>query len=154
MLKIRLARGGKHKTPFFRIVLTEHTKPVKSGYKLVLGRFDPLKHTAKIDIDAIKAWISKGAQPSNRVAKLLKKETNDKFWDTYITLSTSHKKPKNAPEEESKEEVKDKVPAETKEETTKETKEEVTEETPKEETAKEITEEKPVETKDEEQVTE
>ena len=59
MLKIRLARGGKHKAPFYRVVLTEHTKPVKSGYKLVLGWFDPLKHTSKIDADAVKEWIAK-----------------------------------------------------------------------------------------------
>lgn len=36
MLKIRLARGGKHKSPFYRIVLTEHTKPAQSGYMKVL----------------------------------------------------------------------------------------------------------------------
>jgi len=36
MLKIRLARHGRKKAPFYRIVLTEHTKPAQSGYKLVL----------------------------------------------------------------------------------------------------------------------
>lgn len=102
MLKIRLSRTGKHKAPFFRVVLTEHTNPVKSGYKLVLGRYDPLKHVSKIDTEMVKERIGKWAQPSNRVAKLLKKETNDTFRDAYITLSTAHRKPKNAPEEEDK----------------------------------------------------
>jgi len=117
MLKIRLSRTGKHKTPFFRVVLTEHTNPVKSGYKLVLGRYDPLKHISKIDAEKVKEWIAKWAQPSNRVAKLLKKETNDTFWDKYITLSTAHRKPKNAPEEEEtkEEKVKEEAPEQTEE---------------------------------------
>jgi ribosomal protein S16 len=36
MLKIRLARHGRKKAPFYRIVLTEHTKPAQSGYQTVL----------------------------------------------------------------------------------------------------------------------
>jgi len=59
MLAIRLARAGKHKSPFYRVVLTEHTKPVQAGYKLVLGWFDPLKHTSEMDIASIKEWIGK-----------------------------------------------------------------------------------------------
>lgn len=84
MLKIRLARGGKHKSPFYRIVLTEHTKPAQSGYMQVLWWFNPLRHEMAMDIDTIKEWIGKGAQPSNRVAKLARKHSDDTFFDKYI----------------------------------------------------------------------
>ncbi|MCK5493504.1 MAG: 30S ribosomal protein S16 [Candidatus Omnitrophica bacterium] len=59
MVKIRLRRIGTKKRPFYRIVLTEHAKPADSGYKEVLGRFDPLQHTMEVDVDTVKSWISK-----------------------------------------------------------------------------------------------
>ena len=59
MLKIRLARHGRKKLPFFRVVLTEHTKSPQGGYKLILGWFDPIKHITEINVDAIKEWIGK-----------------------------------------------------------------------------------------------
>ena len=87
MLRIRLARGGKHKSPFYRIVLTEHTRPVKSGYSDVLGRFDPLHHKVELDVTKAKEWIAKGAQPSNRVAKLAYNFSKDEFFKKYIVLT-------------------------------------------------------------------
>lgn len=88
MLVIRLARAGKHKSPFYRVVLTEHTKPAQVGYQKVLGWFDPLHHTHEFDMEAINAWISKGAQPSDRVAKMLFNDTKDESYKKFITLST------------------------------------------------------------------
>ncbi len=85
MLKIRLARAGRRKLPFFRVVLTEHTKSPQGGYKLVLGWFDPIKHITEIKVDAIKEWIAKGAQPSERVAKIAYKKTGDDFFKGYYT---------------------------------------------------------------------
>lgn len=87
MLKIRLARGGKHKSPFYRIVLTEHTKPVQSGYMKVLGWFNPIRHEMQMDVEEIKTRIGKGAQPSNRLAKLAKEFSNDEFFGKYIVHS-------------------------------------------------------------------
>jgi len=81
------------------VVLTEHSKPVKSGYKTVLGWHDPVKHTQEIDFDAIKEWIGKGAQPSNRVAKICYKTTGDEFFKKYIVESNRVRKKKNAPDE-------------------------------------------------------
>lgn len=95
MLAIRLARAGKHKTPFYRVVLTEHSKPVQAGYMTVLGRFDPLRHKTEINADAAKEWIAKGAQPSNRVAKLLFQQTNDTFFEKYIEKTTRTRSVKN-----------------------------------------------------------
>ena len=59
MLKIRLARHGRKNLPFYRIVLTEHTRPAQSGYKLVLGRFNPIAHDMDVNLDEVKLWLSK-----------------------------------------------------------------------------------------------
>lgn len=95
MLRIRLARGGKHKTPFYRIVLTEHTKPVKSWYTEVLGRFDPLHHKMELDVEKTKKYISNGAQPSNRVAKLAYAHSKDELFQKFIVLTERTRKVKN-----------------------------------------------------------
>lgn len=99
MLKIRLARWWRKKAAFFRVVLTEHTKPVQSGYKEVLGWHNPIKHETEIDIEAVKEWIGKGAQPSNRVAKICFKLTQDEFFKKYIVESSRVRRKKNAPDE-------------------------------------------------------
>ena len=95
MLKIRLARGWRNKSPFFRIVLTEHTKSSKSGYQSVLWRFNPLRHESEMNIDLIKEWIWKGAQPSNRVAKLALAFSWDDFFKKYITNIVRTRKVRN-----------------------------------------------------------
>ena len=72
MLKIRLSRSGKRNSPFFRIVLTEHTKAAKHGYMKVLGFFNPITKEFKIkDIEEVKKYISNWAQFSPRMQKLL-----------------------------------------------------------------------------------
>jgi small subunit ribosomal protein S16 len=109
MLKIRLARHGRKKAPFYRIVLTEHTKPSQHGYKTVLGRFNPLAHTMEAKVDEIKDWISKGAQPSERVAKLLFAHTKDDLFKKFFVERT-RTKGKEA-EEAKKAEVEAKVAA-------------------------------------------
>lgn len=73
MLKIRLARAWKRNSPFFRVVLTEHTAPTKSWYKEVLGFFNPITKEFKLnDLEAIKKYVSNGTQLSERVEKLMK----------------------------------------------------------------------------------
>lgn len=94
MLKIRLARWWKHKTPFYRIVLTEHTKPAQSWYKKVLGWFDPINHKMEINADEVKKYISTWAQPSERVAKLLYNQTKDDMFKKYYTETIKDRKPK------------------------------------------------------------
>lgn len=84
MLKIRLARHGRRNRPFFRIVLTEHTKPVKSWYKEVLWYRDPINKKLEINVEKAKDWISKGAQPSERVAKMLFNLTNDEMFKKFF----------------------------------------------------------------------
>lgn len=84
MLKIRLSRWGKNKSAFFRIVLTEHTKSAKSGYKEVLGWFDPINHKMEIDLEKTKEFINKWAQPSERVAKLIYQKSKDVFFKKFF----------------------------------------------------------------------
>jgi small subunit ribosomal protein S16 len=71
MLKIRLTRRGKKNNAFFRIVVAEHTAPIKGGFLEVLGFLNP--HTKEKDFktDRIEYWIGKGAQCSDTVHNLL-----------------------------------------------------------------------------------
>lgn len=91
MLKIRLARHGRKNLPFYRIVLTEHTRPAQSGYKLVLWRYNPIAHEMDVNLDEVKIWLSKWAQLSERVAKLLYAKTKDDMFKKYFTERTSTK---------------------------------------------------------------
>ncbi len=75
-LKIRLSRGGAKKRPFYRIVIADSRMPRDGRFIERLGTFDPLKAKDAADrlvFDAEKAqtWIAKGAQPTDRVARLL-----------------------------------------------------------------------------------
>lgn len=60
-----------------------------------LGTFDPIRKDLMIDIESIKSWIGKGAQPSERVAKLAFKESGDAFFKKYYTEKTINKAVKN-----------------------------------------------------------
>ncbi|PWB78671.1 MAG: 30S ribosomal protein S16 [Methylocystaceae bacterium] len=75
-LKIRLSRGGAKKRPFYRVVVADSRSPRDGRYIEKIGAFDPLKAKDAADrlvLDAEKAkdWIAKGAQPTDRVARLL-----------------------------------------------------------------------------------
>ncbi len=73
MLKIRLSRAWKRNTPFFKVVLTEHTQSAKSWYKEILGFYDPMTKEFKIkDLEKVKKYISTWTQFSPRVEKLMK----------------------------------------------------------------------------------
>jgi ribosomal protein S16 len=84
MLVIRLSRHGRKNLTVYRVVLSEHTKPVKYWYKEVLWSYDPLKHVFQADVESIISWIKKWAQPSERVAKLLLKETKNELFNKFI----------------------------------------------------------------------
>ncbi len=76
MVKIRLARGGAKKRPFYHIVVADGRKKRDGRYIERLGFFNPCargrEEKLKMDADRIQHWISQGAQPSERVAKLIK----------------------------------------------------------------------------------
>lgn len=84
MLKIRLQRTGRENIPFYRIVVAEHARPVKSKYIERLGTYNPVPNPWILEVDAAKVqeWIKKGAQPSSTLARLFKAkgiEGMDKF---------------------------------------------------------------------------
>lgn len=72
--RIRLARAGRKKKPFYRIVVTDSRAPRDSGYKEVIGTYNPLTEPSTIEIDEEKAkeWLNKGARPSEAVERLLR----------------------------------------------------------------------------------
>jgi small subunit ribosomal protein S16 len=74
VVKIRLARFGRKKRPFYRIVVTDSRKRRDSGFKEVVGYYNPLTEpsTVKMDLDRVNYWLSVGAKMSDRVAKLKK----------------------------------------------------------------------------------
>jgi small subunit ribosomal protein S16 len=75
-VKIRLARAGAKKRPFYRIVVAEATAPRDGKFIDRIGTFDPMKpkdaaDRVIIDLEAAKAWLAKGAQPTDRVLRFL-----------------------------------------------------------------------------------
>lgn len=77
MLVIRLSRVGRKNTPIFHVVVTEKSAPAKGGKPLErLGLYEIAKQPAVLTIDKerVKYWISVGARPSDRMARLLAKE--------------------------------------------------------------------------------
>ncbi|MDQ0349888.1 MULTISPECIES: 30S ribosomal protein S16 [Ancylobacter] len=75
-LKIRLARGGAKKRPYYRIVVADSRSPRDGRFIEKIGTFDPLKpkdatDRFTLDVEKAKAWLAKGAQPTDRVARFL-----------------------------------------------------------------------------------
>ncbi len=74
MVRIRLRRMGKHKSPFYRIVAIDSKKARDGEYIENLGHYDPIKKNLQLKRDRIEYWLSQGAKPTNTVAKLIAKE--------------------------------------------------------------------------------
>ncbi len=74
-VKIRLARHGAKKRPFYRIVAAQNEAPRDGRFLEVLGTYNPLTEPATIEIkvDRVKDWLGRGAQPSDTVRSLLRK---------------------------------------------------------------------------------
>lgn len=75
-VKIRLRRMGAKKSPFYRIVVADARAPRDGRCIDEIGYYDPTKEPTVIKVDADKAkdWIGKGAQPTDSVKGILKKE--------------------------------------------------------------------------------
>ncbi|MDC1382053.1 30S ribosomal protein S16 [Candidatus Puniceispirillum sp.] len=75
-LKIRLARGGAKKRPFYRIVVAEASSPRDGRYVERVGTYDPMvpkEHDQRMSLNSerITFWLGKGAKPTERVQKML-----------------------------------------------------------------------------------
>ena len=75
-VKIRLRRMGAKKAPFYRVVVADSRYPRDGRFIEEIGTYNPMTNPADIKIDADKAkkWISNGAQPTDTVKDILKKE--------------------------------------------------------------------------------
>ena len=75
MLKIRLRRMGQIHAPFYRVIVADSRAPRNGRFIEEIGTYNPCVEPSEIKIDAEKAkqWIANGAQPTETVAKLLKK---------------------------------------------------------------------------------
>jgi len=97
MLMIRLQRTGRENLPSYRLVVAQKSNPVKGGYLEIVGHYLPARNPVIFEHndERILHWISKGAMPSETVARLLKKaglKDMEKFIHTY-TKQRSKKEP-------------------------------------------------------------
>ena len=88
-MKIRLARGGSKKRPFYRIVAADSRMPRDGRFIEKLGTYNPLlpkdsEDRVRMNLERIQYWLSQGAQPTDRVSRFLeaagileKKERNN-----------------------------------------------------------------------------
>ena len=74
-VKIRLARHGAKKRPYYRIVAADSRAPRDGRFIEEIGYYDPTKEPSVVKIDAEKAkqWLDNGAQPTDTVREILKK---------------------------------------------------------------------------------
>ena len=161
MLKLRLQRRGKRNYATYRVVVAEHTAPVKGRFIADVGHYNPHTDTFKVNTEAVTEWLGKGAQASPTVHNLLvqhsvikadkvtswrpkKKEAADgeaaetKDGDTTVSPPSVGGDEEGVESTEKKEEPKAEAPAEvTPASDTEEKKEEAKEETPSAEDKKE-----------------
>jgi small subunit ribosomal protein S16 len=82
MVKIRLSRGGSKKRPYYHIIVADQRNKRDGKHLERLGFFNPLSTAAdvenfRVDMERYDYWMSVGAQPSERVSKLVKGHTED-----------------------------------------------------------------------------
>lgn len=73
-VKMRLSRFGKKRSPYYRVIVADERSPRDGRFIEEIGFYDPNEEPSiiKIDEEAAKKWLAAGAQPTERVAKLLK----------------------------------------------------------------------------------
>jgi small subunit ribosomal protein S16 len=73
-VRMRLTRVGSKKNPIYRVVVADQRSPRDGRFIEIVGRYNPQTDPSTIELDEAKVneWISKGAQPSEAVAKLIK----------------------------------------------------------------------------------
>ena len=151
-VRIRLSRGGAKKRPFYRIVVADSRRARDGKFIDQVGTYNPMlpkdsSERVKIDLDKTKEWISKGAQPSDRVTLFLanlgvvekpvitektKKHLPRKKTQEKLSAAKEKTEAKEEVKTEAKEEVKTEAKAEAKEEVKTEAKAEAKKSTKKE----------------------
>lgn len=73
MVRIRLTRLGACNNPVYRVVAIHSRRARDSQYLEALGHYDPRRKILKLNLERVDYWLSKGAQPSNTVDRLIKR---------------------------------------------------------------------------------
>jgi small subunit ribosomal protein S16 len=75
MVRIRLRRTGRKKTPTYRIVVADSQSPRDGRFIEIIGQYAPRQGNTAVNLDAARAnyWLDKGAQPSDTVRSLLRR---------------------------------------------------------------------------------
>lgn len=75
MLRIRLTRMGAKKKPFYRVVVTERRQARDGRFVEIVGHYNPGTNppSIELDVERLRHWIARGAQPSETVSSLMKK---------------------------------------------------------------------------------
>ena len=83
-VRIRLARHGRKKNPFYRLVVADSRSPRDGGFIEMLGTYNPMVNPAEICVneERVLHWLGVGASPSDTAKILLKKSG---VWDKYST---------------------------------------------------------------------
>src|SRR5205809_2993124 len=101
---IRLRREGALNRPYFKVVVTDERSPRDGKFIEIVGSYDPKKPgmNSTLKLDRIEHWISKGAQPSDTVRSLIKKNKNPEAAAKKMAAIEAKKaaKPKAAPKTE------------------------------------------------------
>jgi len=76
LVAIRLARIGSKKRPYYRIVVIEKRRAPNGRFLEVIGQYNPIANPAQVAVNSERAqyWLSKGAEPSETVASILRKQ--------------------------------------------------------------------------------
>src|SRR6056297_3124912 len=102
-MKIRLARGGSKKRPFYRIVAADSRMPRDGRFIEKLGTYNPLlpkdsEDRVKMDVERIQHWLEKGAQPTDRIARMLEAAgVREKAERANMKKASPARRPRNAP---------------------------------------------------------
>ena len=73
MVRIRLKRTGKKNAPCYRVVVADSRSPRDGKNIEIVGFYDPINAQEKVDVERIDYWLSKGAQPSETVADIIRR---------------------------------------------------------------------------------
>lgn len=93
MVKIRLTRLGKHKAPFYRIVAVDSRSKRDGEYIELLGTYEPFKSKYNLKRDLIIKYLSNGAQPTDTILNIFKKEG---IWKEFVSTKSTKKKTKKS----------------------------------------------------------
>ncbi len=95
MVKIRLTRMGRHKLPYYRVVVVDSKVRRDGAYIELIGTYEPIEGKVDIKKDLAIKWLNNGAQPSDTVLNIFKKEGVWKEYKENKKQSKPSKKEKN-----------------------------------------------------------